>query len=197
VEKRKVNLYLVRHGETDWNVKGKIQGRQDIPLNANGIKQAKNMADLLRDTDIEYIYCSTLNRAFQTAEIIAKSKGLKVEQIEDLQEANFGDEEGNSKEQIITKYGKEFFEEFSYTANNMNAKYDNGETKKTIADRFCSALNRIVNTSKHNHIMIIAHGFVIRLFLLLNNISGVRHLDNCCICHCEYVDGVIKNIKIS
>lgn len=196
MEKGKINLYLIRHGETDWNKAGRIQGRQNISLNENGIKQAEDVSKILKDIKIEHIYCSPLHRAIQTAEIIAKNKGIGIEKIEDLQEICFGDEEGRTKEQIVDRYGEEFYEKFSYTTDDLDSSYNNGETKRKVADRFSGAVANILKTTKYNCVAVVAHGFVIRLFLLLNGLGGLRSMSNCCVYHCECENGEVKNIRL-
>ena len=65
-----MKIYVVRHGQTNWNVKGKIQGKSDIELNEKGIEQAKELKELIKNYDINLIISSPLKRAKQTAEII-------------------------------------------------------------------------------------------------------------------------------
>jgi broad specificity phosphatase PhoE len=67
-------IYFVRHGETEYNVLNLMQGHMDIPLNENGINQAKIAREELKDLKIDEIYSSPLIRAYKTAEIIKKSK---------------------------------------------------------------------------------------------------------------------------
>lgn len=64
-------IYIVRHGQTDWNVEGKYQGRIDIELNVNGINQAKQISEKLKDIKFDKIFSSPLKRALQTAIIIS------------------------------------------------------------------------------------------------------------------------------
>ena len=88
-----MKLYLVRHGETEWNRLHRGQGRTDIPLNDTGIKQAEELRDKLKDFDFDVCYSSPLSRAKQTAEIIVGSKS-KIIFDDRLMERSFGTLEG-------------------------------------------------------------------------------------------------------
>lgn len=87
-------FYYLRHGETDWNRQGRMQGSADIPLNDTGISQAERARDLLRDCGIDRIVCSPLQRARRTAEIVNQDLQLPITFIDDLREAGFGVNEG-------------------------------------------------------------------------------------------------------
>lgn len=81
-----MKLYLIRHGETDWNQVHRFQGREDIPLNADGINQAKLTGNVLRHTGIEAVYTSPLQRALRTAQEIAVQAGLRAEDVYPMKE---------------------------------------------------------------------------------------------------------------
>ena len=66
-------IYIVRHGETDWNILKKLTGQTDIPLNLNGIKQAKEVREKLKNIKFDYVFSSPLKRAYETAKIITKN----------------------------------------------------------------------------------------------------------------------------
>jgi len=83
-------LLLVRHGETDWNAEGRLQGHTDRPLNDFGRRQAAALAERLADDDIDAVYASDLARARETAEILADRLGLAVVTDPDLRERNWG-----------------------------------------------------------------------------------------------------------
>ena len=87
-------IYLMRHGETDWNVERRMQGRSDIPLNETGLAQARRAAAGMRALPIDRIFSSPLIRASQTAQAVAEGRGLTVERDERLIEMGFGDLEG-------------------------------------------------------------------------------------------------------
>ena len=83
-------LYIMRHGETDWNLADKLQGQEDIPLNVNGRRQAAIAVARVIPLGITRIISSDLSRAKETAEIIAKQLNLTVEYDSRLREWNFG-----------------------------------------------------------------------------------------------------------
>jgi broad specificity phosphatase PhoE len=87
-------LLLVRHGETDWNADGRLQGQTDRPLSDYGRRQAQQLAEELSDEDIEAIYTSDLSRARETAEIAGARLRLPVELDPDLREKDWGTWEG-------------------------------------------------------------------------------------------------------
>ena len=87
-------FWFLRHGETDWNAQGLSQGRTDIPLNQVGLAQARRAARTLAGLPIATIVASPLKRAQRTAEIAAQALGLPLTLAPDLQEVNFGEQEG-------------------------------------------------------------------------------------------------------
>ncbi len=113
------SFYFLRHGQTDWNVERRGQGRTDIPLNATGIDQAYGAMTLLQGSEIASICCSPLSRARKTAEIVNEAFDLPIHYIDELQEACFGEYEGviagdwfNDWFEGTTPEGAEPYEEF-------------------------------------------------------------------------------------
>ena len=84
-------LYIVRHGETDWNKMGKYQGITDVPLNENGLNQAKACGQALKDVKFDRILSSDLSRALVTAEVIRGERTTPITVDKRLRELNFGD----------------------------------------------------------------------------------------------------------
>ena len=81
-----MKLYLIRHGETDWNRLLRFQGREDVPLNETGIRQAEACGKALSDSGIQAVFTSPLKRARRTGEIVAAASGLGCEKVFDLPE---------------------------------------------------------------------------------------------------------------
>ena len=114
-------IYVVRHGETEWNAINKVLGRTDIPLNDRGIEQAEEMARSLKDVKIDVFLCSPLSRARQTADAISDVTGIPYKTDGRLIEHDFGIFEGvnrfdegyqNAKREYFVRYpgGESFFD---------------------------------------------------------------------------------------
>lgn len=106
-----MNLYFVRHGQTDWNVEHRTQGWTDIPLNETGIKQAESLRDKLAQLGpkIDAVYASPLQRARRTAEI-ATDGNYKIILDDRLKERNCGEFEGKPRESIFNNYNIDFLD---------------------------------------------------------------------------------------
>jgi len=87
-------IYLVRHGETEWNKIGRMQGHTDIPLNRAGVSQAHELRTILDSIDFYAVYASDLKRALDTARILIHNKNIKIQRDKDLRERSFGMYEG-------------------------------------------------------------------------------------------------------
>ena len=96
-----MKIYLVRHGETDYNKIGRIQGRLPVPLNDNGHKQAQSIAKELKNLSATHLYSSPLTRAKQTAEYISKEIKLPIKFDELLVERHYGDWQNTMWEDVF------------------------------------------------------------------------------------------------
>jgi probable phosphoglycerate mutase len=93
-------LYLTRHGETDWNAAGRWQGHTDVPLNANGYRQARAVGHAVRGLGISAVVTSDLSRAYETARVAAEEIGLGIAYADQgLRERAFGPFEGLTREE--------------------------------------------------------------------------------------------------
>ena len=95
-----ITLYLIRHGETEWNKSGRYQGSTDVALSDMGMAQAEKVASYFKDIPLDGVITSPLQRARITAEGIAKSHGMELEIVPALQELCFGDWEGKTFSEI-------------------------------------------------------------------------------------------------
>ena len=157
-------LYLTRHGETQWNTVRRMQGQKNSPLTELGIKQARWLAEALKETRIDVIYCSPLGRAYETAVILSESVGAPIICCNDLKELYFGSWEGQLKEDIEKKY-----KETDYFFWNEPEKYipTDGETLSELKERGIRFLEEVLMKSTYENILVVAHAIVLKSFLAL------------------------------
>jgi alpha-ribazole phosphatase len=160
-----MNLLLIRHGQTNWNLEQRFQGQSDIPLNDIGRKQAQALAERLVAEQFDAIYSSDLQRATETADIIRKS-GFQPDTCPDprLREIHFGDWEGMIYDEIKAKYP----ETLAAWENDIfkNAP-PHGETLEGLAVRVHSMLNELHEKHEDQNILIVAHGGVLQTLICL------------------------------
>ncbi len=153
-------IYLIRHGETDWNVLGRFQGQADPPLNSTGIAQSEELAASLRGEKIDVIYTSPLKRALQTAEIL--SQRLSVELIIDprLMEIHQGDWQTRLRPEIEAVYAELFAE---WETNPWDVSPPGGESLAEVQARVKEAMGDILENHPRKHIAIVSHRIPIAL----------------------------------
>ena len=144
-----MNIYVTRHGQTNWNVEKKVMGRCDEPLNEVGLKQAEETRKNLLDKDIDLIISSPLKRAKKTASIINRDRDIKIIYDERIIERDFGEFEG-----LATK-DFDFAGYWNYYKNNY---YEKAENIQEFFDRVYSFLDDILKKYKDKNILIVAHG---------------------------------------
>lgn len=158
-----ITLYLVRHGETDGNVKRWYQGATDIPLNARGREQAEALGRYFQDFPFQAIYSSPLSRAKETAEIVARPHGLTVWTYEALREIDFGAWEGHTYEEIRELWPGEI--EAFYRSDGM-MKARGGESFCDVAQRTVEQIHRLMeHHADGDKVLIASHGAAIRCML--------------------------------
>ena len=158
-------IFLIRHGETEWNALGKLQGTSNVQLSAVGIHQAKLLAEHAPFHNADAIYSSDLIRARSTAEILAQRFGLKLRVMLDLRETNFGDWEGQSVRSLAENMDSDF-EKF-FNAPEL-CRPPHGETFFDCQNRVVGAIKKIIAENKSpgdKRIIVVSHGAAIRLFL--------------------------------
>lgn len=187
-------VILVRHGQTLWNLEMKYQGHCDIALTDKGIQQAELAANRLAEENISAIYASDLDRAFKTAQCIAKKHDLSVTAIPGLREINFGDWEGMTFEGINDSANHHWSEEMTKVFSHPgDAQIPGGETFQQVKERAMLALNQLVAAHPDQTIVVVSHGGTIRTVLCaildihLNNLWKIKQ-DNTAINMLEYFD---------
>ena len=174
-----MEILLTRHGQTEWNVEGKVQGRVDIVLNENGIKQAIETSKKLENEEIDLIICSPLNRTKQTAEIIKGKKNIPIICDNELIERDFGEFEGLNKANFD-------FEGFWSYKNNY--KYEKAENIEEFFNRIYNFLDRIKIEYSDKKILLVAHGGVsIPVNCYFNGIPDDDNLLKLVLGNCEVI----------
>lgn len=155
-------IYIVRHGETDWNISKKVMGRFDEPLNEKGKEQATIVSKTLSSNKIDLIICSPLLRTKQTAEIINENKNIEIIYDERIIERDFGEFEGLN----INEF--EFADYWNYY---KNKQYNKAENIIDFFDRIYSFLDDIIEKYSDKNILVVTHGGVsISMYCYFNNI---------------------------
>jgi len=154
-----MKLIFVRHGQTDWNVQGKIQGSYDSELNSTGINQAMKLSEKLLSLNYKFskIYSSPQKRALKTAEILSKSSNVDYVLMKDLQEMNIGKWEGLSWKEVEEKYPTEYKK---WYLNRRYTKTPDGESYENMLERVLKSIDKIINENTHD-VVIVSHSAVI------------------------------------
>ena len=153
-----MKLYIIRHGQTNWNRKGRIQGKTDIELNEEGIEQAKEARKILEEYPIDMIVSSTLKRARKTAEIINESKKVPILFKEELEERGFGEFEGKTREEIQDEvWTSEILDNY-----NLNKQYKGVETIQELCSRVWNLIDELKENYTDKNILLVTHGGVTR-----------------------------------
>ena len=180
------SLYLVRHGETDWNARRRIQGSTDIPLNATGRMQAQTTGTLLARRSWDGIYASPLSRAVETASIISALVGLgQPASIAAIVERNYGEAEGLNWEQIDRQFPDD-------------APVLGRETHAEVAARVVPALVSLAVSRPGESLIVVTHGGVIRSLVgaVAPNVSH-GSITNGSIHSFELVDGSLELVEFN
>jgi phosphoserine phosphatase len=147
-------IILCRHGETDWNVHGRYQGRTDVPLNERGRQQARDLARRLSDQRIDVVYSSTLERAYDTAAEIARPRGLEVRRDPRLDEIDQGLWEGMHHEDIKRHHPEKLA---AWQHHPIDLRLPEGETLEEVRLRVRDALDDMMLLHQGKAICIVAH----------------------------------------
>ena len=179
-----MEIYLARHGETQFNKERRIMGQMMVPLNDTGKEQAKKHALALKNKGITAIHSSDLTRATETSEIIANELGLTFEMHENLREHGVGKLEGGKWEPEFEKKTLEEFDKWM--------EKEGGEITEVFVKRVWKVFLEILEKhEKEDKILILSHGGTTRVILLkvlrtTLDIFSILELDNCSISKITY-----------
>src|SRR5579862_540273 len=178
-EKEATMFYLVRHGQTDWNVENRIQGHTDTPLNAAGRAQAAQLREKLKPVVFDHCFSSDLQRAMETARVLTASCSLVMHIDPRLRERNFGIWEGKLSAEL---------------AASLEQEWVTVETDEAIQKRFFAFLQDTEKKHPGSSILIVTHGGVMRTVLAkqLGISSSAIHVENMAFLQLKAADGSIQ-----
>lgn len=171
-------LVLLRHGRTEWNATGRYQGHEDVPLSAEGVRQAELVAPAIAALGPRALWSSDLSRASVTAEVLGAACGLDVVRDERLRERFVGPFAGLTAAEIRSSYGADVVEAFFAGEGPLGTQSD-----ADVAQRVAPALEEYADQlGRRGTGVVVAHGWAIRTTvttLIGAPHRSVRGLDNC------------------
>ncbi len=190
-------LYIARHGQTQWNVKGKMQGHKDSPLTPTGIKQAKDLGKKLSQIPFAAVFASDLLRASRTAQLIMLEHQLTIQTTKLLRERNFGKHEGKTLSEI-----QHLFDVFNTLGESAKFKHQldsDVESDEQLVARLITFLREISLVYPGKNVLIVTHAGMIRALLIHLGFANYKELGRGTIKNTAYVklesDGVDFFIK--
>ena len=177
-------IVLWRHGQTEWNLEGRLQGQTDVPLDEIGREQAQTAARLLAALEPSLVISSDLDRAAETARALARLVKLEVELDEGLRETYVGTWQGLTDEEIKAKFPDEYA---AWRKDHYHQRRGGGEVEAEVADRAVAAIERALErVPDRGTLVVVTHGgtarvSIARLLNLPEQLTGVLGgLSNCC-----------------
>jgi len=160
----RIELFVFRHGETDWNKESRFQGHTDIPLNAKGIEQAYSLATVIKTLKPEIILTSDLNRAKHTAQIVNEDLGVSIIETPMLRECRLGEPEGLLRTEIVQKYGNAMWQKWLSVKNeDQDFSFPLGESKREHLLRQLNFIESfLLNNTHFSRIILSTHGGSLR-----------------------------------
>lgn len=165
-----LKLYIVRHGETEWNVIKRFQGQLNTPLTEKGMEKLRETGKKLENVLFDEVYTSELGRTVASAEIILnenrgyKNKKLELKKLAELNEVYFGVWQGLTYEEVFLKYPEEGNNYF-YNVKNYKAENVEAENLKDALERFLKGINKILDSHESGNILVVTHGTVLEMFM--------------------------------
>ncbi len=181
-----MDIFVTRHGQTDWNAEQRIQGQTDIELNQSGREQAEFVRDSVKNNKYDLIISSPLKRARETADIINQVLNVPIIEDDRLMERNFGKSEGLTKA-VIREMEKEHPEITDVWNYKRNVQYNGIEGMQEFCKRVYEFLDEIINKYQGKRIFLVSHGGVfVPMYCYFNKIdleslvdrNGIKRLEN-------------------
>ncbi len=194
-----MELYILRHGTTQWNKTARLQGRTDIPLDEEGIRLAKETGDALADVRFDAVYSSPLKRAYDTAKYVLKDRDLPIQVDERLIEVSFGDLEGMSQQNNGSRK-KQDMDSLKFDISTFHAP-PNGESMQHLLDRTHSFYEDVIHDPKlkGKRVLVSMHGGSGRALMHSvwkdNDFWHGKVPPNCSVCIVTVEDGEVTDVR--
>ena len=179
------HFYIIRHGETVFNRKGRIQGWCDSPLTDLGVSQAKQLGKELKNIPFDVCFCSTSERAIDTANYILEGRNIKIISSKKLKEQSFGDFEAEKSVNIF-KDGVSFPDGYRFCG---------GENHSDVIERVMNELKKIASEYQNANVLVVCHGSAIKHIVnylspgfVMEKPTTAALVPNCSITQIDYDD---------
>ncbi|GBF37267.1 histidine phosphatase family protein [Leptospira johnsonii] len=182
MKKEEYQLFLIRHGETEWNRERRLQGQTDTSLSEYGKEQASKLAIKLKDTGIELILSSDLKRAKETSEQISHKLGTEIIYHPGLREIQLGEAQGILESELSNTFGEEsYFAWKSPERIHDQFRFPGGESKSEAESRIIETILYLLKMYGKKNIAVCSHGFVLSRFYERFSLKEFPHskLKNC------------------
>lgn len=168
----KTIVYLTRHGQTEWNIEKRLQGRGDSPLTKSGIERAQELRDRIDTIEIDIIYTSPIKRAYDTANILKGNKEIAVVTDNGLMEMCFGDYEGRKTDDVKKENPEWDIDLIMHGDVNLSAP--NGENLESVRNRVKNSMDFIINENRGKSVLVVAHGITLKALMYYFNDKEVN-----------------------
>jgi len=189
-------LYLVRHGQTDWNIQRKMQGHVNIPLNDLGKEQARSLQGFFSNNPVDPIFSSDLDRAFETIQIATATMqhAPPIKKMTAFREVHLGEIEGLTETEIKTKYGIEAWHSWISLEKGVNFAYPGGETHQESLTRSLQNIETIFKNYEFKKAALCTHGLLIRRLghHLSPDLKEVLPIPNCGVFELRWQNNLIS-----
>lgn len=192
-----MKIYITRHGETQWNKKGMMQGWRNSDLTEKGIENAKRLGESLKDINFDVIYSSPLDRAIDTAKCINGESNTKIVLVESLKEMGFGIWEGMEHNKIKELHSEQYTN--FWERPHLYKPQENGESFEGLLVRVKKTWDEILKAGGNN-ILIVTHAVVLKtLYKILKNLElkdlwNPPFMKDTCLTIVEVIENKVKII---
>ena len=167
------NIFLIRHGETEWNKQNRLQGNKDSPLTPCGMKQAREVKKSLEQISINHAYVSPLKRARDTLKIILEDRELEATIKDNLREISLGPWEGKTRQETALSHPNEYA---VFWERPDLFDLPGADTFQELQNRMVDELESIFANNKNKNILVVSHWVAIKVALAHYSSTPISHL---------------------